>query len=473
MHLSSHFCGKTCVGIPTGKVLPHPLPSIGCQCFIWLRLSSKTALFFKCRKPIWHKLLLLDSLNLLQTPVWLVSPKSQEILFANSAAIGLSPKLDLGQLRHGRFSVHAQLQLEAYLPDLIKKELIIEIWTIQKEGEDQPLSCRLSLAKGEGPGSVIVVEGVTISEHYSSNPPSVFVPPCERDRVGNCIENSFYEQFFRNSSIPMLLIDPTEDGRVVDANLAATQFYGYSPEEICQKHTWEINVIGRDVLPIMHEIAKLPGGHKPLNFIHRMADGSTRHVQTYAGPVVMNGKRLMLGIIHDITEQKQLEQELKQQALQDPLTGLCNRRQFRQLAQNAHTQAERYGKEYSLLLIDVDHFKSINDRYGHHIGDEVLILLARTLSFRVRESDSVCRWGGEEFVILLPQTNLEGALLMAESLRDTIEQMDCPDLPHVTVSIGAAHYKPGEDVDSLFNRVDDAMYFAKASGRNRVESKVA
>ncbi|MDE2585819.1 MAG: GGDEF domain-containing protein, partial [Betaproteobacteria bacterium] len=388
----------------------------------------------------------------------------------NSAAFGLSVELNLDSLRHGPFSAHAQFQLEAYLPALAKNEAIIEIWTIQKEGASRPLSCRLSMAPWGDADPVIVVEGIIGSEIPPSVLPASLGWPNnqEDDRVGN----SFYEQFFRTSSVPMLLIDPADEGRIVDANLAATRFYGYPPEEMHQKHTWEINTMGRDVLPVMHEVAKLPGGHKPLSFMHRLADGTTRHVQTYAGPVVLGGKRLMLGIIHDITEQKRLEQELQQAALQDPLTGLWNRRQFLHLVQNNHAQTQRYGQHYSLLLIDVDHFKHINDQYGHHKGDEVLILLARTLESRVRESDAVCRWGGEEFVILLPHTSLDDALLMADSLRETIEQICRPDFPHLTISIGVAQCQPGEDADALFKRVDEALYLAKASGRNKVKSGI-
>ncbi|OAJ70557.1 diguanylate cyclase [Methylobacillus sp. MM3] len=410
----------------------------------------------------------LDALSLLSTPVWLVLPRTQEIFFANSAAMNLSVELNLGHLRHGRFSARSQTQLDAYLCALAKKELIVEIWTVQKEGITQPLSCRLSLAQWEGQEPVIVVEGITGSEIASSELTSGFGRSYHRE--DNCIDDICYEQFFRTSSAPMLLIDPEEDGRIVDANLAAIRFYGYPPEEMLQKHTWEINVMGRDVLPVMNEVAKLPGGHKPLSFMHKLSDGSTRYVQTYASPVILNGKRLMLGIIHDITEQKRLEQELQQQALQDPLTGLWNRRQFLHLVQSAHTQTERYGQNYSMLMIDADLFKNINDQYGHRKGDEVLLLLARTLESRVRESDSVCRWGGEEFVILLPQTNLDGALSMAESLRQTVEQFSRPDFPHITVSIGVAECQTGEDVDTLFKRVDEALYHAKASGRNRVAS---
>lgn len=409
-----------------------------------------------------------DALNILSTPVWIVLPRTQEICFANSAACDLSPRLDLTHLRHGPFSVHAQLQLEAYLPDLAKKEVIVEIWTTWKDGKSQPLSCRFSLTSSANE-PLIVVEGITGSVTAAPGFPAC--PGLSCYKQGNCVDCNFYEQLFRTSSVPMLLIDPARDGRIVDANLAATRFYGYSPDEMCLKHTWEINAMGRDVLPVMHEVAKLPGGHKPLSFMHRLADGTTRHVQTYAGPVVLDGKRLMLGIIHDITEQKRLEQELQQAALKDPLTGLWNRRQFLHLIHTAHAQSLRYGQVYSLLLIDVDFFKDINDRYGHHKGDEGLILLARTLESRVRDSDAVCRWGGEEFVILLPLTSLEGAVLMAESLRKTIEQISLPDFPRLTVSIGVTQCLPDKDTDAIFKRADEALYRAKASGRNRIESQ--
>lgn len=215
-------------------------------------------------------------------------------------------------------------------------------------------------------------------------------------------------------------------------------------------------------------ISRLPGGHKPLNFVHRMADGSLRDVQTYAGPVDIDGRRLMLCIVHDVTEQKRLRKELEQAASRDHLTGLWNRRQFLHLLDNARAQKRRYDVDYSLMLLDADHFKSVNDRYGHDAGDEVLVLLARALEARVRETDTVCRWGGEEFIVLLPQTDLENAALLAESLRRSVEQIRVPHLPPVTVSIGVAQHCASETGDSLIKRADEALYQAKAAGRNRV-----
>jgi len=398
------------------------------------------------------------ALTLLGTPVWIVSPIAQEFIFANNTAKELSFGVDLPAVRHGTHSAHAQEHLEAYLPALRAQEQVVEIWTVQREGKPAPLSCRLSLLKRDGQAEEILVEGILASLPATSNQSS------ERE------EDRFYEKLFHSNSAPMLLIDPGSDGRIVDANFAAMRFYGYSHDTFCLKHTWQINALGREVLPIMNEVAKLPGGHKPLNFVHRLADGSLRDVQTYAGPLELGGRRLMLCIIHDVTEQKRLKNELQYAASRDHLTGLWNRRRFVQMLEVAHGQKRRHDLDYCLMLVDADYFKAINDQHGHHAGDEVLILLARTFEARVRDADAVCRWGGEEFMVLLPQTDLESALGVAESLRVTVEKTRLPHLPPVTVSIGVVQHLADETTESLLKRSDAALYRAKKLGRNRVVS---
>ena len=396
-------------------------------------------------------------LNLLGTPVWIVSPTGQDVIFANDAAKQLSSGSDLTGLRHGSHSAHAEEQLAACLPALRAGEQVIEIWTVRRKGQPGALSCRLSLLKSELNTDEILVEGL-----LSSLPQSI------AHTQGEQAEGSYYEMLFHANSAPMLLIDPNDDGRIVDANLAATQFYGYSRNVFCRKHTWEINALGREVMPIMHEVAKLPGGHKPLGFVHRLADGSLRDVQTYAGPLELDGKRLMLCIVHDVTEQKQFEKALEQAASRDHLTGLWNRRHFLQKLEYAHRQKRRHDLDYSLMTMDVDYFKAINDQYGHAAGDEVLVLLAKTCEARVRETDAISRWGGDEFVILLPQTDLENAARLAECLRTSIEQIRLAHLPPITISIGVAQHHGDETTECLLQRADAALYRAKALGRNRV-----
>lgn len=397
------------------------------------------------------------ALNLLTTPVWIVASGGRELLFANQAAERLSASVpDLHQLRHGPHSAHAEEQLAAYLPALRSGEPIVEIWTIHRDGESLPLSCQLSLLEENSPSASILVEGI-----LSSLP-----APVRQSQPHE--EPGLYDQLFHLNGAPSLLIDPAADGLIVDANIAACRFYGYTREQIRHKHTWEINALGRQVLPIMSEVAKLPGGHKPLNFVHRLADGNLRDVQTYASPLELDGKRLMLCVIHDVTEQKRLKRELEHAASRDPLTGLWNRRHFLNLLDNSQHQKRRHDVDYSLLILDADHFKNINDQFGHEKGDEVLILLARMLEQRVRETDSVCRWGGEEFIILLPQTNAENAFYLAECLRAAVAGMQIPKLHRITVSIGVAQHQAEETTKNLLMRADAALYRAKASGRNMV-----
>jgi diguanylate cyclase (GGDEF)-like protein/PAS domain S-box-containing protein len=279
----------------------------------------------------------------------------------------------------------------------------------------------------------------------------------------------FYEALFRTNSAPMLLIDPVDDGRIVDANEAASRFYGYTREEFARKHTWEINAAGRSILPVMQAVARLPGGHRPLNFVHRLADGSLRNVQTYAGPIMLAGRRMMLCVIHDVTEQERLRRDLEQAALRDPLTGLWNRRHMMQQLEQALAGKRAQDTDFCLVLLDVDHFKQVNDGYGHLIGDQVLVALARLLASRLRESDTLCRWGGEEFMLLLPGTQLDNALQLADSLRLTVAGVEGGGaLPAITVSQGVVQYLPGESMNSLVSRVDGALYQAKAAGRNVV-----
>ncbi|SEL02742.1 PAS domain S-box-containing protein/diguanylate cyclase (GGDEF) domain-containing protein [Kosakonia sacchari] len=399
----------------------------------------------------------LDALNVLSTPVWVVAPDTETLLFSNTQAQKLAAGRSLREMRSGLFSAVAQISLSMYLPCLQNHEDVVEIWSICPSGEESTISCRAVLREFETVGEVLIFEGISggaaaaalKASHSSSYQPR---------------KQGFYARFFYTTSAPMLLIDPVRDGLIVDANLAALRFYGYDHEEMCKMHTWEINTMGRNVLPVMSEIARLPGGHKPLDFIHQLADGSTRHVQTYAGPIEIYGERLMLCIIHDITEQKRLEQELEYAAHRDALTGLLNRRQFYHLTDHVLPTV----LDFCVLLVDADYFKHINDQFGHQCGDEVLIELARTLEANSRSGDYVFRWGGEEFLLLLPHTRIDTALDVAEAIRQAVVNIATPGLPGFTVSIGVARHLQNESLDALFRRVDEALYRAKNNGRNQV-----
>lgn len=522
-----------------------------------------------------------------------------------------------------------------------------------------------------------------------------------------------FDVLFATNAAPMLLIDPEQDGAIIDANAKAAEFYGHSRSHFRTLHVWDINTLERSVLPAMREIASWQGGHHPQRFRHRMADGTERDVQVYAGPVFVNARRLLLCIVHDvtgvleaelfnrlilenvqvgvcgidrdgnftfvnpaaalvlgfrhdseviranigrfliperrpselryhpvmrvaetgvpvlalecvlhrcdgspfparvtaspiagqgatagvvvsfidlteekeqdariadlanslpgavfqakmgrggrlrptyfsaaagtlfglppgalpmtpavlatvmtrrawfrvwrdllhaartgtawehefhvgdpqdgkwllgraqprrrvdgsvvfngvlldITERKRLEIGLETAAMNDPLTGVWNRRRFEEALDEAAARSARYGRPYSLALIDIDHFKRVNDRHGHAVGDEALRRVARALAGRIRQADCFARWGGEEFVLLLPETDATAANAVAGDLLRTIETLSIPIAGRLTVSIGVGQGREGEESGALFRRVDAALYKAKAAGRNRV-----
>lgn len=182
----------------------------------------------------------------------------------------------------------------------------------------------------------------------------------------------------------------------------------------------------------------------------------------------------LLGISTDITEQKRLEKELREMASTDVLTGVFNRRHFIDLCEREIIRAERYNTDLSLVMLDIDHFKTINDTFGHAIGDDAIRATTEICRQNLRLTDSIARIGGEEFAILLPQTNLEGAALIAERIRVDIENFVLPtgeeDVSHQFTSsfgITALHHDDAQ-FDDLLKRADIALYESKSKGRNRV-----
>jgi diguanylate cyclase (GGDEF)-like protein len=160
--------------------------------------------------------------------------------------------------------------------------------------------------------------------------------------------------------------------------------------------------------------------------------------------------------------------EVERLAATDRLTGLWNRLHLERVAATEMERAARYGHATSLLAIDLDHFKRVNDTRGHREGDEVLIEVAQLARERVREVDVVTRWGGEEFLILMPNTTLREAAMAAEALRRMFEIHVFRDGIRLTISVGVAEWRPGEEtLEAWFARADRALYRAKEAGRNR------
>ncbi len=176
----------------------------------------------------------------------------------------------------------------------------------------------------------------------------------------------------------------------------------------------------------------------------------------------------------NISSLKDEVDQVRQEALRDPLTKIDNRKSFDRFLANAVTNAEESGEPLSLVMIDIDHFKKFNDLWGHQTGDQVLRLVGSTLRSGTRESDLAARYGGEEFALVLPDTNLEHAIKVAEKIRNIIKDRKLykrstnENLGRITISAGVATFRSGDSSESLVERADRCLYAAKHNGRNRV-----
>ncbi len=171
---------------------------------------------------------------------------------------------------------------------------------------------------------------------------------------------------------------------------------------------------------------------------------------------------------------EQVKEQLREErsrALTDVLTQLPNREAWQERLDFEFRRWQRYRNPVSIAILDIDHFKRINDSYGHKVGDRVIQLLAKTLAERLRNTDFVARYGGEEFVVVMPETDPESALSVLDKLREHIEQLPFHfrgEPVSISFSAGLTQLAEGDDADSVFERADKALYQAKAAGRNQV-----
>lgn len=201
--------------------------------------------------------------------------------------------------------------------------------------------------------------------------------------------------------------------------------------------------------------------------------GTVIAVSLYWNRRLARANRKIRDTLNDLHEaQAQLREQnevFKQQSITDALTGINNRLKLDEDLAYAIKLSDRTKHEFSIILLDIDHFKLVNDRFGHLFGDKLLTAFAALLVSSVRESDIVGRWGGEEFLIICPDTDLQGCITVAEQLRKQIAGHEFPEQKTLSASLGVAVRQSGEKADSLIGRVDKALYRAKEQGRNRVE----
>ena len=177
-----------------------------------------------------------------------------------------------------------------------------------------------------------------------------------------------------------------------------------------------------------------------------------------------------LSEINNILENKNKKYETM--ASTDPLTGLYNRFKFSELYLSSYTAMVQRHNDMSMVLLDIDFFKRVNDTYGHNIGDQVLIQISHALLKTLRSIDIVCRWGGEEFIVLLPTASLENATILAEKLRANIEELEIDVAGKVTASFGVSQVAEGDMMQDAIERADKALYLAKNSGRNCIKTEL-
>jgi diguanylate cyclase len=223
------------------------------------------------------------------------------------------------------------------------------------------------------------------------------------------------------------------------------------------------------------------------DFSAAIGDGEAQNIRALIGDLVVETQRVaarnhsleerLTKASGEVNELKRSLESVQREARTDALTGIPNRMSFDQRLRDAARDAMEQGEALSLLLADIDHFKRFNDTFGHQIGDQVLRVVARTLTDSVKGRDTPARFGGEEFAIILPQTELAAASVVAEQIRIGLTRRKLvgrdkrDDYGSVTLSFGAATYRPGEPLGALVARADAALYRAKRQGRNRVATE--
>ncbi len=277
-----------------------------------------------------------------------------------------------------------------------------------------------------------------------------------------------FHLFFDHAYEGILLLD--NNGKVLQANRSAERMFCYAKGTMEGLYIHQlINDFSLEYNLLNNQIA----GQETPAIMERMT-GKDQQGGTLDLEMAINMARMdnevfysvsLINIHHHLAKQE----ELARLAHTDPLTGLMNRRHFRLLADQEFSRAARTHQQLFMMMLDIDHFKQVNDTHGHNVGDQALIAIADVLKNGVRDMDILARWGGEEFLVLLPETNMEGAAHIAERIRQQVSQIQLPKLPDgLTISIGLCEAKPDMELKTVTHLADQALYQAKAGGRNRI-----
>jgi diguanylate cyclase (GGDEF)-like protein/PAS domain S-box-containing protein len=255
-------------------------------------------------------------------------------------------------------------------------------------------------------------------------------------------------------------------GKITYTSKAFCKISGYLPEELLGKNH---NIVRHPDMPssVYKELWNTikMGETWSGEIKNRTKDGSYYWVQSDISPYYEYGKHVgYIAVRQDITNKKLVEEI----SVRDHLTKLYNRVKLDEEFAKEILRSQRFGHPLSIIVIDIDHFKSVNDTYGHLVGDSVLVNMAKLLEKNIRTIDILGRWGGEEFIIICPETESKDAYKLAEKIRQNVEKYEFTTVGNKTASFGVSQYVTGENEQQLVDRADKALYKAKEEGRNKV-----
>ena len=289
------------------------------------------------------------------------------------------------------------------------------------------------------------------------------------------------DEYIKTNKLLDSIINGTEDlifykdkhFRYLGCNSAFAELVNLQTEEICNKTDSEIftkklaldfrkddkTVIDTQKIKTIYERVKFPSGKEGFYYTQKI-------------PFAYNSEHDIgiLGIARDITALHETEQKLKALSTTDELTGLQNRKAYNQNLSKAFTNFNRYQTPFSVVMLDIDNFKAVNDQFGHITGDKVLQAVAKTMQAITRENDSIYRIGGEEFMVLLPNTKLNASVRVAEKIKMALTELNVSPVECCTASFGVSEAQIDDTSDTIFKRVDDLLYKAKAEGKDQIQS---
>lgn len=265
------------------------------------------------------------------------------------------------------------------------------------------------------------------------------------------------------------------DGNIIYVNEAACQTRGYTKDELLGMRVQDLDYhTEKNVDEIYKENLKnakkqLEKNHKAvIEVMHKTKEGKVIPIEMTCKIVEEKDKSYIISIARDISALKAMNKKLQKLATTDNLTGIYNRHKFEEMFSIELERVLRYKSPLTLIMLDIDHFKRVNDTYGHDVGDYVIKNIVDIVKKNIRNIDIFVRWGGEEFIILCPETDSLSAATLAQKLRSAIDDASFDKVGNITCSFGVTSFKDNESKDSFIKRSDSALYKAKDEGRNKV-----